>query len=173
MKLHFTNDWLRNQIERDADIECDAGIPLRDAAPLERFVQAEPDGTQPSKEAAPERKMAVLHMLVHQVRRRDNLSIVQFAERIRVEAREVERIEEDPDYVPSPRTLHQVAEYMKVPARAMLSLTSDAIAENENVAKAAIKFAASSEDLSRLTRAERNGLNDFVKFLSNYDGEKS
>ena len=42
MKLHFTNDWLRSQIEKDADVECDAGIPLRDAAPLERFVQAEP-----------------------------------------------------------------------------------------------------------------------------------
>lgn len=172
MKLHFTNDWLRSQIEKDADIECDAGIPLRDAAPLERFVQAESEKAQTPEAAAPEQKMAVLHVLVHQVRRRDNLSIVQFAERIRVEANELEMIEENPDYVPNPRTLHQIATYMKVPARAVLSLTSDAIAQNENVAEAAIKFAASSDDLSRLTRAERNGLNDFVKFLSNYDGEK-
>lgn len=41
MKLQFTNDWLRKQIEKDPDVDCEAGIPLRDTSPLERFVQEE------------------------------------------------------------------------------------------------------------------------------------
>jgi hypothetical protein len=56
MRLHFTTDWLRMKIAEDTDIECEAGIPLLDASVLERFVRA------------PERKSAVLNVLVHQLR---------------------------------------------------------------------------------------------------------
>lgn len=165
MKLHFTNGWLRHQIEKDADVECDAGIPLRSSAPLDRFTQKEPAEHQSTAE---ERKVAVLHVLVHQLRRRDKLTIAQLAERIRVEVSELETIERDPDYVPRPRTMHMLAGYMKVSTQAVQSLTSEAIARNDNVAEAAFKFAASSKDLSDLSQEERRGLNDFVKFLANY-----
>jgi len=165
MKLHFTNDWLRSQIEKDADIECDAGIPLRDTAPIARFARPAPnDQANP----APEGKMTVLHVLVHQLRRRDNLTVAQLADRIRIDIEEVETIERDPNYVPRPRTMHMLAEYMKVSTQAVQSLTADAIARNDNMAQAALKFAASSKDLSALTNAERRGLNDFVKFLASY-----
>lgn len=170
MKLHFTNDWLRSKIETDADVECDAGFPLRDATPLKRFVQVEP--VQRAVGVAPERKMAVLHVLVHQLRRHDKLTVAQLAERIRVDIAELETIERDPDYVPRPRTMHMLASYMKVSAQAVQSLTSEAIARNDNVAEAALKFAASSKDLPALTSAERRGFNDFVKFLANYKSEK-
>ena len=169
MKLHFTNDWLRSQIEKDADIECDAGIPLRDTAPLTRFVQA--DQTPNATDAAPKHQKAVLNVLVHQLRRRDHLTIAQFAERIRVDVSELETIEGDPDYVPRPRTMHMLADYMKVSTQAVQSLTSEAIAQNDNVAEAALKFAASSKDLSALTKAERRGLNNFVKFLASYKSD--
>lgn len=115
--------------------------------------------------------MAVLHVLVHQLRRRDSLTISQLADRIRVEVDELEMIERDPDYMPRPRTMHMLAEYMKVSAQAVQKLTVESIASNENVAEAAHKFAASSKDLSALTREERRGLNDFVKFLANYKGD--
>ena len=164
MKLLFTNDWLRNQIEKDADIECDAGIPLRDSAPIARF--AHPQAAPAA--AAPERKMAVLNVLVHQLRRRDGLSVAQLAERLRVDSEELASIERDPNYVPRPRTMHQLADYMKVSTQAVQSLTAEAIARNDNIAQAALKFAASSKDLSQLSNAERRGLNDFVKFLASY-----
>lgn len=168
MKLHFTNDWLRNQIKKDADIECDAGVPLRDAASIKRFVQTKPAEVA---DAAPERKMAVLNVLVYQLRRRDKLTIAQLADRIRVESAELETIEHDPDYVPRPRTMHMLASYMKVSTQAVQSLTAESIARNDNVAEAVLKFAAISKDLSALTNSERRGLNDFVKFLANYKGE--
>jgi len=168
MKLHFTYDWLRSQIERDDDIECDAGTPVLDAAPLEQFVRDERPQESIAMKPAPERKAAVLHVLVHQVRRRDDLSIAQFADLIRVDAYELEMIEKDPNYTPKPRTLHQLASYLKVSAQAVQNLTAEAIARNDNIEKAALKFAASSKDLSSLSPLERRGLNDFVKFLSTY-----
>ena len=38
MKLIFSNDWLRSQIEKDPGLECDAGFPLMSAEPLRKFV---------------------------------------------------------------------------------------------------------------------------------------
>ncbi|WP_298987326.1 helix-turn-helix transcriptional regulator [uncultured Roseibium sp.] len=172
MKLHFTSDWLRRHIETDPDLDCEAGFPLRDATPLKRFVEEEKVPVQPMREVAPEQKTAVLHVLVYQVRRRDKLSIEQFADRIRVDAAELRSIEEDPGYSPRPRTLHKLAEYLKVPATAVQSLTADAIIRNDNIEDAALRFAASSDDLTALSRNERQELNAFVKFLSTLDKGK-
>jgi transcriptional regulator with XRE-family HTH domain len=158
MRLHFTTDWLRKKIAEDADIDCEAGIPLQDASVLERFVRA------------PERKSAVLNVLVHQLRRKDGLTAVQLASRIQVDVAEIEAIETNVNYVPRPRTLHQLASYMKVPTQAVQSLTVDAIAKDHHVSEAALRFAASSKDLSALTSSERRGFNDFVKFLASYKG---
>ena len=162
MRMQWAKEWLQNHIENDPDIECDAGWPLRDAAPLKQFVQEE-------GEAAPEQKMAVLNVLVHQIRRRDGLSIDGFADRIQVESDEIEKLESDPDFVPRPRTLHRLADYLKVPTVAVQSLTADSVVRDDNVTKAALRFAASSDDLTKLSSTERRGLNDFVKFLSTLD----
>jgi len=167
MKLRFTNHWLRSQIDKDADIECDAGIPLRDSTSITHFTHPE----AASVATAPGLKMAVLSVLVHQLRRRDGLSVTQLAERLRVDADELANVESDPNYVPRPRTMHQLADYMKVSTQAVQSLTAEAIARNNNIAQAALKFAASSKDLSQLSNAERRGLNDFVKFLASYEEE--
>lgn len=39
MKLRFTNDWLRNQIEKDADIECDVGIVACNPKAIKKFLE--------------------------------------------------------------------------------------------------------------------------------------
>lgn len=103
-------------------------------------------------------------------RRRDRLTIAQFAERIRVSADEIAAIEKDPRYSPRPRTIHNLAEYVKVPAKALLNLLPDAPVVDQSLDEAVYKFAASSDDLSGLSRAERRGLNNFVKFLTAYKG---
>ncbi|WP_026614415.1 helix-turn-helix domain-containing protein [Ensifer aridi] len=167
MKLHFTNEWLRAKIRQDGVVEAEAGIPLLDAAPLKRFL-----GDRSSNERTEAAKPLVLRVLIHQVRRRDGLSVVQFADKIRVETAEIELIESDVNYVPKPRTIHQLAQYLEVSAQAIQSLTADAIARNENLDEAAVKFAASSDDLSSLSKSERRSLNNFVKALSNYNKGK-
>lgn len=165
MKLRFSNEWLKEQILRDGDVEVEAGFPLLDSAPLNRFVLSPPLPADPAG-------ISVLHVLVHKVRRRDGLSLAQFADRIRVELSEIEKIETIPGFMPMPRTLHQLAQYLGVPARAVQSLTADAVVRNDNLEDAVTKFAASSDDLSSLSRAERRSLNEFVNALANYDKAK-
>ncbi|ANN60795.1 XRE family transcriptional regulator [Mesorhizobium loti] len=171
MKLHFTADWLRSHIEHDPDVDCDAGLPLRDAAPLERLMQEKSrhQATAGQPSAAPEQKSVVLFKLVHQLRRKDGLSIAQLAAKIRVDAAELEKVEKDPCYVPGPRTVHQLAEFIGVSARAVEQLTAASSAQNDNLTEAAHRFAASSDDLSKLSQAERRDLNDFVKVLASID----
>ena len=60
---------------------------------------------------------------------------------------------------------------MKVPAVSLMKLTLDAANADEEFHDVALKFAASSDDLSALTRAERRRLNDFVKFLAKHKGK--
>ena len=170
MKLHFTTESLKEQILRDGVVDVEAGIPLLEGAPLERFIPREEGIMSSKKEGA---SAPVLRVLVHQVRRRDGMSIAKFADTLRVEAVEIETIENDPGYTPRPRTLHQLATYLGVSASAVQSLTPDAVVRNDNIEHAAVKFAASSDDLTALSKSERRNLNDFVKVLASYDKGKS
>jgi len=165
MKLHFTSEWLRDHIKNDPDIECEAGFPLLGAEPLNHFVGA---ALRAPKEDAPQRP-AVLHQLVRQLRRRDRLTRAQLAAKIRIDAQEIETIEADPDYVPRPRTVHQLAHYLGVPAKAVEQLTSAAHSREDRLVEAAHRFAASSDDLSKLTKAEKKLFDDFVKALAAFN----
>lgn len=170
MKLCVDNDWLRRQIENDPMADADAGRVIRRSADVVRAAEA---AAQPQAAAAvrpPKREDAPLALLVHMTRRRDRLTVTQFAERIRVSAEEITAIEKDPSYSPRPRTIHNLAEYVKVPAKALLTLLPDAPIVDRSLDDAVYKFAASSDDLSGLSRQERRGLNDFVKFLTAYKG---
>lgn len=168
MKLCVDKDWLRRQIENDPDVEMDAGRAIRRSADVSKI--AEEAQRQAAATAMSTKVEHPLGLLVHQTRRRDRLTVPQFAERIRVAASEVEAIEKDPTFSPRLRTIHNLAEYVKVPAKALLDLLPDAPASGRTLDEAVHKFAASSDDLSALSKAERRGLNDFVKFLTAYKG---
>lgn len=167
MKIHFTHDWLRSHIENDPDNECDAGFTLLSANPLKQFVGAEPQPPEVASVVARERKdVVVLYQVVRLLRQRDGLSRAQLAEKARIDAKEIETIETHPDYVPKPRTVHQLAEYLGVPAKAIEQLTSAVQPLNDNLAEAVHRFAASSDDLSQLSKSGKKQFNDFVKILA-------
>ena len=102
---------------------------------------------------------------------RDRMTVAQLADTVRVDEEEINSIEKDPHFTPEPRTLHQLSNYMKVPAVSLMKLTPDAANSDDEFHDVALKFAASSEDLSALTRTERRRLNDFVKFLAQHKGK--
>lgn len=170
MKLCVDNDWLRRQIENDPIADAEAGRVIRRSADVVKAAEVAAQPQAAAVDNAPKREDAPLALLIHMTRRRDRLTVAQFAERLRVSEDEVAAIEKDPHYSPRPRTIHNLAEYVKVPARALLSLLPDAPIVDRSLDDAVHKFAASSDDLSGLSRAERRGLNDFVKFLTAYKG---
>ena len=124
------------------------------ADPLKQFVGAAPQLREQASVAAPEQKgVVVLYQVVRLLRQRDGLSRAQLAEKARIDAKEIETIETQPDYVPKPRTVHQLAEYLGVPAKVIEQLTSAAQPQNDDLVEAAHRFAASSDDLSQLSKA--------------------
>ena len=98
------------------------------------------------------------------LRRRERLSIDELAQNARVDASELRRIELDPVFDPNPRTIFQLAQYFKLPERSLVVL-SGAVRVDDNVREEAVRFAASSDHISGLTREQRKHLNQFVKFL--------
>ncbi|NEK55979.1 hypothetical protein GUK36_42890, partial [Rhizobium leguminosarum] len=103
MKPRFTYEWLKQQILRDGNVEVEAGMPLLDSGPIQRFV-SQNDGPRGPLNEQPR---GPLQVLIHQVRRRDGLSVAQFADKIKVDPAELASIETDSQFTPRPRTIHQ------------------------------------------------------------------
>jgi len=158
MNLQFDKTWLRDRIISEPDMECEIDVPA------ERDQEIAVD-EQHSLE------VNVLGAVVVQIRRRDRLTVAQLADRVRVDEDEIASIEQDRHFLPEPRTLHQLSTYMKIPAVNLIKLTPDAANADEEFHDAALEFAASSEDLSALSRIERRRLNDFVKYLAKHKGK--
>lgn len=157
MNLQFDKTWLRGRISSEPDVDSDIG-------PLVNQVQEVDENVEPHLE------VNVLGAVVVQIRRRDRLTVAQLADTVRVDEEEITSIESNPDFTPEPRTFHQLSTYMRVPAVSLMKLTPEAMNKDGEFHGAALKFTASSEDLSALTKAERCRLNEFVKFLAKHKG---
>ena len=103
-------------------------------------------------------------VLLQMLRRRERLSIDELAQNARVYASELRRIELDPVFDPNPRTIFQLAQYFKLP-RGALSFSRVPCESTTTFREEAVRFAASSDHISGLTREQRKHLNQFVKFL--------
>lgn len=105
-----------------------------------------------------------LGALVQMLRRHKRISIDELARVARVDVSELRRIELDPAFEPNPRTIFQLERYFDLPERSLVVL-SGAVHVDDDVREEAVRFAASSEHVSELTKEERKLLNQFVKFL--------
>ena len=117
----------------------------------------------------PERSDRLAHsfgVLIRQLRRRDSLSIEDLAKKARIDPEDLRQVEHDPHYRAKPRLIHQLASVFDIPERSLMVLSGAMVANDNALEEEAERFAAMSDDMSKLTRDERRLLNDFVKFLS-------
>ncbi|MFV1634813.1 MULTISPECIES: helix-turn-helix domain-containing protein [unclassified Phaeobacter] len=174
MKLCVSNDWLRREIEGDPDVEVEAGRVIHRSSDVVKAMHAvEQQQAQDVPVNAPQLASSgetenVLGRFVLMTRRKDRLTPAQLADRIRVAPEEITSIERDPGFSPKPRTVHQLARYVKVPSSTLLHLLPNARQKDVALNEAAHRFAASSDNLPGLSRAERKVFNEFVKFLSSH-----
>ncbi len=105
-----------------------------------------------------------LGTLIQMLRRRERLSPEQLASEARIDVGELRQIELDPTFDPNPRTIFQLEQYFKLPSRILVVL-SGAVQVSEEVREEVVRFAASSQNISKLSREEQNLLNQFVRFL--------
>jgi|SRR5665213_1415895 len=94
------------------------------------------------------------------------LSKEQFAAKARIPLDELICIEEDDVYTPTLRTVHYLAQFLKVSHPKLLTMAGLAQSKDSGFNDAAIKFAAKSEPIRQLTREEQDAFNEFVKVLS-------
>jgi len=156
MKLTLTKDWVVRRAALENDIDVAAGLAARHPSI---------EDSQASVPAPIETRLA-LGPLVHLTRRKHSLSIEKLAEEARVDLAEVISIERDPSFRPEPRTVFQIADVLKLPAKSLLQLSGNTAVKDEAFRDAAVRFAARSASVERLTSEERKILEEYVAFLS-------
>jgi transcriptional regulator with XRE-family HTH domain len=103
--------------------------------------------------------------LISYRRRALRLTIENLAEKAHVDVDELLQIEEDTGYVPQARTVHQLANQLKLPIPQLLVLSGNARSANAELTEAAVRFAARSRAVEKLNREQSEALNEFVKVL--------
>jgi hypothetical protein len=125
---------------------------------------------QSKKTENEEEKIVLLHRglnsLLVMLRRRDDLDESELALRADVAEEEVRRIEYDPGYLPSPRTIYKLERAFALPSGVLAKLSGAIKHHSPALPERALEFAANAKSIGKLTKAERELLNAFVKFLT-------
>jgi transcriptional regulator with XRE-family HTH domain len=133
-----------------------------------RMHEAAVDATSAIQHEAEEDK--VLHeglsKLIQLLRRKSGLSEQELAAKARVEEAEVRRIEFDPTFTPSPRTIYQLEEFFRLPPRTLVLLSGAVSRQEPEFKEEVLRFAANSKAIGKLSRQEKQLLHEFVRFLA-------
>ena len=200
MKVERTQEWWLARVDREGDAEIGAGVSGRDpvertAAPrvvrsagqatigigrgeaprarsLTRSanpIGGEPAAQSPGTTSVDDTRIA-FGRFVELMRRRKSLTLEQLAERAGLDVGELVSIEDDVRYTPEPRTVYQLARAFNVPQQRLLQLAGLSVGGDAHLRHEAVRFAARSDSVQRLSKEERAALEDFVAVLSRQDG---
>jgi len=103
---------------------------------------------------------------VHLSRRQLRMSVEELAARAEIDPSEIVSIESDPDYVPEPSAVHQLAKVLQVPSKNLMQLARLTTPKDPRMIEETVRFAAHSESIAKLTSAERQALEHFVAVLN-------
>src|SRR5258708_7251172 len=100
------------------------------------------------------------------LRRRDGLDESKLAEKADVDEAEIRQIESQPGFSPHPRTIFKLEKQFGLPSGVLAKLCGAVRHNSPVLEEKALAFAASAQTIGKLTRAERQLLNEFIKFLT-------
>lgn len=165
MIIERTKEWWLARAAREGDAAVSAGLLAIDPVA----------GENPAAEhaAQPEENRIAFGKFVNLMRRRQGFSIEKLADEAELDASEVLVIEDDVHYLPEPRTVYRLAQVFKVPQRQLMELAGLTAANDDELRREAVRFAARSESMERLTKSESAALDAFVAVLSKLDGQGS
>jgi transcriptional regulator with XRE-family HTH domain len=144
-------------------METDAGPFIGALESVGMFLPAD---LIPSDAGNAVRLVEAFGVLVRQLRRQKRWTVEELARQARVEAEDLRHIERDPHYRPRPRVVHQLATVFGVPERPLMKLSGATITRDTDFEEEALRFAAKSGDMSKLTHEEQRVLNDYIKYLN-------
>ncbi|TPG52448.1 XRE family transcriptional regulator [Roseomonas nepalensis] len=158
MRLERSKEWWLARARQEGDAAVGAGLLAANPAVEQHGLEAQP--------APAEETRIAFGRFVNLMRRRRGYSVEQLAEAACLEASELLVIEEDRHYVPQLRTVFELARTFEVPQQRLLQLAGLAVANDDGLRKEAVRFAARSESMQRLTSEESSALEAFVAVLS-------
>jgi transcriptional regulator with XRE-family HTH domain len=161
MRIERSKAWWLAKAEREGNSVVGAGALALDAKPSDVTSLAT---------SADDGRIA-FGRFISLMRRRRGLSVEKLAEVAKVEASELLVIEEDVQYVPEHRTVYQLAQAFDVPQKGLLQLSGLAVATDPGLRREAVRFAARSESIQKLTAEEAAALDAFVIVLSQSDSK--
>lgn len=163
MKLERSKEWWMARARREGDAVIGAGLLAFDPVPEERPT---------AQTAAVEETRIAFGKFVNLMRRRRGFSMERLAEVADLDASELLVIEDDVHYVPEPRTVFKLAQTFEVSQRRLMQLAGLAAANDAGLRQEAVRFAARSEALQKLTPEENSALEAFVAVLSEQDPKR-
>jgi len=159
MKLQLDSAWYEREIGNDANLPVTAGrstlAPLREEARLHRVSLA-------SRNATP----VAFGRLVNLKRREEGMGLEELADRAGIDLGMLIAIERGEEFPLEPGTVSKIGNVLQLPLPKLLQLSGLTEAEDREFKEAALRFAARSEPIEKLSRAEDTALKEFVKFLS-------
>jgi hypothetical protein len=99
------------------------------------------------------------------LRRSKDMEIPELALSAQVNPKELARVESEPGYIPSPRTIVQLEGFFRLPADTLGRLSGAVTKGSDAFEGDLLKFAACSKGMGKLTSEEKKLLNEFVKHL--------
>jgi transcriptional regulator with XRE-family HTH domain len=102
---------------------------------------------------------------VQLARRNKGLSLEQFAEKADIDLAELLKIETEEQCKPAIRTVHKIAEFLKIPEKKLLALAGLLQMKDPQFQNAALKFVARSAPVEKLSQQEHADLEEIIKYL--------
>jgi HTH-type transcriptional regulator, competence development regulator len=166
MKLIVNEERFLAAIDRAGDHEVGVGLLAADPfmEPPEERVLLEAVRVEPTHLA--------FGKLIHLLRRKKAWTMDRLAEQARIDTEEVLQIESNVDYRPEQRTVYQLAQVLSVPPTALMQLSGNATPRAE-VMREAVRFAANSEPIAKLSPEEASAVESFVSALSRLADNKA
>jgi HTH-type transcriptional regulator, competence development regulator len=104
--------------------------------------------------------------LLQLARRERRLTLEALAEKADIDLAELVKIETDESFKPTPRTVHQLAAFLKLPGKKLMVLAGLLRVKDFGLQQASVRFAARSESVEDLSPEEHAAFEEYVKFLN-------
>lgn len=164
MKLERTQEWWLERVDREQNHTVSAGFPAHDPVPQGQFATA-----SATAQSGTEETRIAFGRFVNLMRRQRAMTIEKLAESADLEIGELVSIEDDLHFKPEPRTVFRLAHAFGVPQQRLMQLAGLASARDERFRQEAVRFAARSEPVQKLSKEEHTALAAFIAILSQHD----
>lgn len=159
MKIERSKEWWLALARREGDAAVGAGVLV---APHEENY---------ASSSTAEGRIA-FGKFVNLMRRRKGFSVEKLADEADLDVGDIVSIEDDVQYTPDPRTVYKLAQTFGVGQKPLMQLAGLATPDDSSLRQHAVRFAARSESVEKLTREQKAALEAFVAVLSEYPDPK-